>query len=92
MLGARCLASATCASGCVTTLADLCLGRESTVLGFADSAAPASARRLLDLGFAPGTQVSMVRAAPWRDPVIFRLHGCEITLRRRDAAAILVAA
>ena len=48
-------------------------------------------RRLLDLGFIPGTPVRVVRRAPLGDPVSFELRGSRICLRRGEAARILVA-
>ena len=47
-------------------------------------------RRLLDLGFIPGTPVRVVRRAPLGDPVAFELRGARICLRRSEAARILV--
>ncbi len=47
-------------------------------------------RRLFDLGFHPGLEVELVRKAPMRDPLVFRVADCEIVLRKRDAARILV--
>lgn len=48
-------------------------------------------RRLLDLGFIPGTPVRVVRRAPLGDPVSFELRGSRICLRRSEAARVLVA-
>ena len=47
-------------------------------------------RRLLDLGFIPGTPVRVVRRAPLGDPVSFELRGSRICLRRGEAARIFV--
>lgn len=47
-------------------------------------------RRLLDLGFIPGTPVRVVRRAPLGDPVAFELRGSRICLRRSEAARIFV--
>jgi ferrous iron transport protein A len=54
-----------------------------------DTSAPA-ARRLIDLGFTAGTVVEVVRRAPLRDPVIYRLRDYEVCLRRAQAACVLV--
>jgi ferrous iron transport protein A len=48
------------------------------------------ARRLLDLGFIPGTRVTLVRRAPLGDPISFELRGARICLRRSEAARIHV--
>lgn len=47
-------------------------------------------RRLLDLGFIPGTPVRVVRRAPLGDPVSFELRGARICLRRSEAARVYV--
>lgn len=53
---------------------------------------PQLAHRLLDLGFVPGTTVELIRRAPLGDPIVFRLRGAEICLRRAEATRIRVAA
>jgi ferrous iron transport protein A len=50
---------------------------------------PSTARRLADLGFTPGTEVEVVRRAPLRDPVIYRLRDYEVCLRRAQARCVL---
>ncbi|MHA1215076.1 MAG: FeoA family protein [Candidatus Hodarchaeales archaeon] len=47
-------------------------------------------KTLLDLGFVPGTEIELVRKAPLGDPYEVKLRGFEITLRKNDAADILV--
>ncbi|MBQ8313610.1 MAG: ferrous iron transport protein A [Clostridia bacterium] len=46
--------------------------------------------RLLDLGFTPGTKVTLQRMAPLGDPLEVNMRGYLLTLNRRDAAAIMV--
>ena len=46
--------------------------------------------RLLELGFTPGTKVTLRRMAPLGDPLEVSLRGYQLTLNRWDAAAILV--
>ncbi|MGV8847635.1 FeoA family protein [Tessaracoccus sp.] len=48
------------------------------------------ARRLFDLGFAPGELAALVRKAPMRDPLVFNVGGSQIVLRKREASRILV--
>ncbi len=74
----------------VMTLADLALGNSGCICGFSDELDPAAARRLLDLGFAPGSTVAVVRRAPLRDPVVFAVADYEIALRRAEARRITV--
>lgn len=47
-------------------------------------------RRLLDLGFVPGTGVAVVRRAPLGDPVEYELRGYRVCLRRSEAMRIQV--
>ena len=47
-------------------------------------------RRLLDLGFVPGSTVQALQAAPWGDPVAYAVRGAVIALRRRDASGISI--
>ncbi|MGI6199959.1 MAG: FeoA family protein [Christensenellales bacterium] len=47
-------------------------------------------RRLLDMGFVPGTTVRMLKKAPFGDPVQVRLRGYSLTLRTRDAKDIWI--
>lgn len=47
-------------------------------------------RRLVDLGFWPGTEVSFVRKAPLGDPIEFALRGFRLALRRGEAARVVV--
>ena len=47
-------------------------------------------RRLLDLGFVPGTGVQVVRRAPLGDPVEYELRGYRVCLRRSEALRIRV--
>lgn len=74
-----------------TTLAQVSPGQSAQVIGYDEALDPAIARRLGDLGLAPGEFVTVVRRAPLRDPVVFRVAGCEVALRSSQAATILVA-
>jgi ferrous iron transport protein A len=55
-----------------------------------DVQSQALSRRLVDLGFAPGTDIEVVRKAPAGDPFVYRVRGYEICLRSRQASTILV--
>ena len=46
--------------------------------------------RLLDLGLHLGEKVTMVKTAPFRDPVEFALNGSHISLRRSEAELIRI--
>jgi Fe2+ transport system protein FeoA len=68
------------------TLADLRRGEEGTLEALDLPAG--DARRLMELGFIPGTRVAAGRAAPGGDPRVFRVDGSEIALRRTTARRI----
>ncbi|MGJ0118487.1 FeoA family protein [Williamsia sp. MIQD14] len=68
------------------------LGRSAVVSRLCADADPSAARRFFDLGFAPGAEVVAVRRAPMRGPVVVRVAGYEIALRRRQADCIKVVA
>ena len=45
-------------------------------------------QHFLDMGVIPGAEMTMVKTAPLGDPMEFRIHGYELTLRKADAAQI----
>ncbi len=47
-------------------------------------------QHFLDMGVIPGAEVSFVKRAPMGDPIEYRIHGYELTLREDDAAKIEV--
>lgn len=68
----------------------LAAGEVATVVGF--DASDAVTRRLFDLGFAPGVEIVRLRRAPLGDPVMFRVGGTEIVLRKAQARLVRVSA
>ena len=48
------------------------------------------ARRLMELGFLPGAQITAGRCAPGGDPQVLRVDGSEIALRRETARRLTV--
>jgi ferrous iron transport protein A len=72
------------------TLADMVTGQQGYVVAVEADEDPAAARRLFDLGFVPGAAVQMVRKAPLADPVVFRVAGYDIALRREQARWVTV--
>lgn len=73
------------------TLAELAPGSRATVTRIAAEGAPTVVSRLYDLGFGPGTVVEVVRRAPLRDPVVYRVKDYEVCLRRAQAQCVHVA-
>ncbi|MEA3365213.1 MAG: metal-dependent transcriptional regulator [Candidatus Hydrogenedentes bacterium] len=47
-------------------------------------------RRMLDMGFVPGAELTVLRKAPLQDPVEFRVKRTHVALRREEADSILV--
>ena len=43
------------------------------------------ARRLMELGFLPGSRITAAQTAPGGDPRVFRVDGSEVALRRETA-------
>ena len=74
------------ASGLVS-LASLAPGASAVV---ARVEATPIGRRLLDLGFVPGTAIRVLRRAPLGDPTTYELRGTRMCLRRGEARAVLV--
>jgi Fe2+ transport system protein FeoA len=68
------------------TLDELEEGRQAVIEAL--EAPPDLARRLMELGFVPGSTVAAARRAPGGDPRVFRVDGSEIALRRETAAQI----
>lgn len=49
-------------------------------------------RRLMELGLVPGTSIVLRQIAPLGDPLELEVRGCRLSIRRREAAAVLLAA
>ena len=47
--------------------------------------------RLLEMGITPGVTVAVVAAAPLGDPLELELRGYRLSIRRREAALVMVA-
>jgi ferrous iron transport protein A len=48
------------------------------------------ARRLMELGFVPGTRITAGLSAPGGDPRVFQVDGSEVALRRETARRLQV--
>lgn len=71
------------------TLADLKKGQSAQVKGFQHADKP-SVQRLMQLGVIKGELVELLRSAPGGDPIEYRVMGYNLSLRRAEAAEILV--
>ncbi len=70
--------------GC--TLDQLAAG-ERAVIASVDCP-PTIARRLMELGVLPGTEVEVIRRAPLGDPMEISLRGVHLSLRKSEARHI----
>lgn len=50
------------------------------------------AHRLMELGLTPGTEIALVRRAPFGDPLELVVRGAHFTIRRTEAERIHVEA
>ena len=70
------------------TLADLQAGERAIIRAVGGQGA--LRQHFLDMGVIPGAHIEFVKRAPLGDPLEFRIHGYELTLRKADAAQIQV--
>ena len=70
------------------TLKDLKPGQRALVTNVGGSGA--LRQHFLDMGIIPSATVELIKFAPMGDPIEFRIHGYELTLRLADAAQIAV--
>ena len=47
-------------------------------------------RRLFDMGITPGTELYLRKKAPLGDPIEVTLRGYELTLRKTEAACVIM--
>jgi DtxR family transcriptional regulator, Mn-dependent transcriptional regulator len=71
-------------------LSGLKLGQQARVLGLSPACRGAERRRLLDLGFVPGTQLEVDMVSPGGDPTAYRVRGSVIALRREQAGLVRI--
>jgi DtxR family Mn-dependent transcriptional regulator len=66
-------------------------GQRCRVLGLSPACRGAERRRLLDLGFVPGTALEVEMVSPGGDPTAYRVRGSVIALRHDQANLIRIA-
>ncbi len=69
-------------------LSELAIGASANVVEFPKQGA--AFLRLREMGLIAGTQVTLVRTAPLGDPLELKVRGYHLTIRKSDAAHILV--
>ena len=47
-------------------------------------------RRIMDMGVTPGAEVKIVKVAPLGDPIEINIRGYELSLRKEEAAQIIM--
>ena len=70
------------------TLADLKPGESGVVAAVGGE--DALHRHLLDMGITPGAEILMRKRAPLGDPIEVTVRGYELTLRKTEAACVLM--
>ena len=73
-------------------LSDIPTGKSASVLGFIDGTNFGFRSRLLELGLTRGCCVRVTGVAPLGDPMMISVRGCQLAIRKDDAADICVAA
>ncbi len=68
------------------TLKELPIGKEATITAVGGEGA--LRQHFLDMGVIPNSDIMLVKYAPLGDPMEFRIHGYELTLRVADAEKI----
>ncbi len=70
------------------TLNDLNQGQTAKIGSY--KPAFTASRRLMELGLLPGVEIRFIKSAPLGDPIAVDVDGRQLSLRRADAAQILV--
>jgi ferrous iron transport protein A len=74
----------------MTTLNELRVGQRARIDDV--SGEDAVAIRLMEMGFTEGEEIEFLGSAPLGDPLEFSLRGYRISLRRTEAARVLITA
>ncbi len=70
----------------------LSLGERAEIAGLLPTCRGLERRRLVDLGFVPGTPISVDLQSPYGDPTAYLVRGASIALRREQAERVLIRA
>ena len=68
------------------TLLDLSPGKSGTIIKIGGNGR--IRHRMLDMGIHIGRKITMIKTAPFKDPVEFAMNGNHISLRRAEAQLI----
>lgn len=72
-----------------TFLTDVPVGGDARVVSVTGNSSVT--RRLMEMGVIPGVNVTVVKTAPFGDPIEVRVRGYSLAMRRNEASAIEVA-
>jgi len=68
-------------------LIELAVNETAVILNFSDSEI---ALKLLELGCMPGASIQLLHRAPMGDPLAFLIDGSIITMRKKEAATVMI--
>ena len=71
------------------TLAELPVGKDAIIASI-ECDSKTLRCHILDMGLTPGVEVTLIKTAPMGEPLEIRLRGYELTLRKDDAAKIVI--
>ena len=74
----------------MTTLRELPAGTTARVVSVHGEGA--ISKRLMEMGVIPGTEIQVVKSAPFGDPIQVRVLGYSLALRKNEASTIEIAA
>ena len=63
---------------------------EKGVISRLDTRTPEIRQRLLEMGLTKGTYIEIIRLAPLRDPIEILVRGYRLSLRRKEAEAVII--
>ena len=76
--------------GSKAILSELIPGQKALVQSISADCQGIERKRLMDLGFVPGSLVEVEVSSPFRDPTAYRVKGGLIALRKIQASKILI--
>ncbi|MCK9343484.1 MAG: ferrous iron transport protein A, partial [Massilibacteroides sp.] len=72
----------------LTKLSELKTGEKAVIVNVRGRGA--FRKRIIEMGFIRGKVVTVLQNAPLKDPILYRIMGYEVSLRRNDAQLIKV--
>ncbi len=74
----------------INRLSNLTKGEKAKIIGISQECKGSNRRRLLDLGFVMGTEISIDMASPLNNPKAYLVRNTSIAIRNEQAAFILI--